>query len=37
MRERAESVGGTITVQSERGRGTTVRFDLPIDNHDATS
>lgn len=37
MRERAESVGGTITVESERGRGTTVRFDVPIADHDATS
>ena len=31
MRERAASVGGIITVESERGRGTTVRFELPLD------
>lgn len=37
MRERAESVGGSITVESERGRGTTVRFDLPIDDRDTPS
>lgn len=36
MRERAESVGGRISIDSERGRGTTVRCDLPIDNQDAT-
>ncbi len=31
MRERAASVGGNITVESARGRGTTIRFELPLD------
>ncbi|HEY3055297.1 MAG TPA: GAF domain-containing sensor histidine kinase [Thermoanaerobaculia bacterium] len=31
MRERAESVGGTVAVESTRGAGTTVRFELPLD------
>ena len=31
MRERAASVGGSITVESARGHGTTVRFELPLD------
>ncbi len=30
MRERVEMVGGTFTVQSAPGRGTTVRVDLPF-------
>jgi signal transduction histidine kinase len=30
MRERAESLGGTVTIESEPGRGTTVRAVLPI-------
>lgn len=29
MRERAESVGGTLTIDSVPGRGTSVRVDLP--------
>ena len=29
MRERAESVGGTLRVESEPGSGTTVVFELP--------
>ncbi len=28
MRERAESVGGTLTIESERAKGTQIRFDL---------
>jgi signal transduction histidine kinase len=30
MRERAESIGGTLVIDSVPGRGTTVRFELPI-------
>lgn len=30
MRERAESIGGTLIVESTAGTGTTVRFDLPL-------
>lgn len=30
MRERAESIGGTLTVDSSPGAGTTVRFTLPL-------
>jgi signal transduction histidine kinase len=30
MRERAESVGGTVTVQAQPGRGTTVVLELPL-------
>ena len=32
MRERAEGIGGRLTVDSELGRGTRVTADLPIDN-----
>jgi signal transduction histidine kinase/putative methionine-R-sulfoxide reductase with GAF domain len=32
MRERAEGIGGHLTVESELGRGTRVTADLPIDN-----
>lgn len=37
MRERAETVGGTIAVESTRGGGTSVRLELPPDDQDATS
>ena len=30
MRERAESIGGVLTIDSGPGRGTAVRFELPI-------
>jgi signal transduction histidine kinase len=30
MRERAESIGGTLTVESTPGRGTTVRSEVPV-------
>ncbi|MFP5246714.1 MAG: GAF domain-containing protein [Thermoanaerobaculia bacterium] len=30
MRERAESIGGTLTIDSAPGAGTTVRFELPV-------
>ena len=30
MRERAESIGGTLVIDSVAGTGTTVRFELPI-------
>lgn len=30
MRERAEGVGGQLFVESEPGRGTTVRFELAV-------
>lgn len=30
MRERAESVGGTLTIESSPGRGTTVRSEVPV-------
>jgi signal transduction histidine kinase len=29
MRERADSIGGTLTIDSGPGKGTTVRFELP--------
>ncbi|MGZ7033397.1 MAG: GAF domain-containing protein [Thermoanaerobaculia bacterium] len=31
MRERAASVGGSVSVDSARGSGTTVRFELPVE------
>jgi signal transduction histidine kinase len=37
MRERAASVGGTVTVESTRGAGTIVRFELPLDDQAVTS
>ena len=30
MRERAESIGGELTIDSAPGKGTTVRFELPV-------
>jgi len=30
MRERAESVGGKLKIDSVPGRGTTVTFDIPF-------
>jgi signal transduction histidine kinase len=30
MRERADIVGGTLTIESTAGQGTTVRVKLPI-------
>ena len=30
MRERAESIGGTLTIESSPGGGTRVRFALPV-------
>jgi signal transduction histidine kinase len=30
MRERAESVGGTLTIESSPGNGATVRLELPV-------
>jgi signal transduction histidine kinase len=33
---RAQSSGGTLTIQSAPGRGTTMRFDLPIRSEPAT-
>ena len=35
MRERAESIGGQLTVDSTPGGGTTVRLDLPLRNETA--
>ncbi len=32
MRERAESIGGTLHIESAAGHGTTVRFTLPLDD-----
>jgi signal transduction histidine kinase len=37
MRERAQSLGGTLEVQSESGKGTTVRARLPIRPADAVA
>jgi signal transduction histidine kinase len=31
MRERVEMVGGTLTIESAAGRGTTIRALIPID------
>jgi len=33
MRERVEMVGGTFTVESAPGQGTTVRARIPFDKH----
>ncbi|MFV2064070.1 MAG: GAF domain-containing sensor histidine kinase [Chloroflexota bacterium] len=33
MRERAASVGGTVEIESQRGRGTRIRFRLPLAAH----
>ena len=30
MRERVRSIGGEVWIESERGRGTTVRVELPL-------
>jgi signal transduction histidine kinase len=30
MKERAESIGGTLTISSMTGQGTAVRFDMPF-------
>jgi signal transduction histidine kinase len=30
MRERVEMVGGTLSIESEPGRGTTVRAEVPF-------
>ncbi len=30
MRERAESIGGTLAIDSAPGRGTTVTFTMPL-------
>lgn len=35
MRERAESVGGRIAVESTRGEGTTVRVELPVEERES--
>jgi signal transduction histidine kinase len=32
MRERAEMVGGSFTVESLPGKGTTIRTQIPIGN-----
>jgi signal transduction histidine kinase len=31
MRERAEMVGGSLTIKSSRGHGTKVRADIPLE------
>jgi signal transduction histidine kinase len=31
LKDRAEAIGGTITLESTRGSGTTVRVELPLD------
>ena len=31
MRERAESIGGKLDIESTQGAGTTVRFEVPVD------
>jgi signal transduction histidine kinase len=35
MRERAESIGGTLTIDSKPGEGTKVRFTLPLPDAEA--
>jgi signal transduction histidine kinase len=35
MRERAENLGGTLTIQSGRGQGTRVRLRVPLDGDEA--
>jgi signal transduction histidine kinase len=35
MRERIERLGGTLTIESRVGGGTTVRADVPLRNFDA--
>jgi signal transduction histidine kinase len=37
MRERLEMVGGTLTITSVPGRGTTVRADIPLDSPPSTA
>ncbi|HXT10019.1 MAG TPA: sensor histidine kinase [Candidatus Angelobacter sp.] len=33
MRQRAESLNGTLSIESDRGKGTTVRLRVPLSNH----
>lgn len=35
MRERAESIGGTFAIDSTPGKGTTIRVEIPIPEHQA--
>jgi signal transduction histidine kinase len=34
LKERAEAIGGTITLHSPRGAGTSLHVELPLDGHD---
>ena len=34
LKDRAEAIGGTMSLQSARGRGTSLRVELPLDDQE---
>jgi signal transduction histidine kinase len=37
MRQRAETLGGTLSIESAPGKGTTIRLTVPLSNHASAS
>jgi signal transduction histidine kinase len=33
LKDRAEAIGGTLSLQSQRGAGTSLHVELPLDDH----